>query len=86
MEQQLFSRQYIRRLQRDESRFTNLSSPGQTEFPAEGPQALSVDIGVLVTPATHIELSSQRLVQLSHSCFGKFLPRIPFNWDTDESV
>jgi hypothetical protein len=47
--------------------------PRQTEFLFEGPHALSVDVGALVTGATQTELSSQRLAQLSHSYIGKLL-------------
>lgn len=44
-----------------------LSVPSQTVFPFAGPQAPFVDVDAVVTGATQMELSSQRLVQLFHN-------------------
>jgi hypothetical protein len=46
----------------------------------------SVEVGIPATVATQIELSSQRLVQLSHSCFGQSILRSFSNQDTHEIV
>lgn len=60
--------------------------PGQTESPFEGPHAPSVDVGALVTDATQTELSSQRLVQLSHSYFDQLVSQSMLSRDTHEGV